>query len=181
MALTDEEEVVIKKEVAALKLENAAKRTENKELKDQIAEVTGEKKKVEEQVTTLTQQLTSTKEEVTKVKAESDTKIAELTTAQKEQQKMAKLQVLALKEGMVDPDGLKLADTSKITVDDKGELVGTEDLFKGLKETKPYLFGVTGNTTQPKTPKKQGEHEEKDVRTMKPEDYEAEKLKMING
>jgi hypothetical protein len=62
-------------------------------------------------------------------------------------QKAAKLadglKAAALKSGMIDLDGLKLADTSTVTLEDTAygmTVVGAEALMAKLKESKPYLF-----------------------------------------
>jgi len=180
MALTDDEEKVIKQEVAALKLENGKRRVEGKELEDTIATLTADINKSAKVIEKLTGEVTSAKEEVTKVKTDFDTKTAELEAKAKETSKIGKLEVAALKEGMIDVDGLKLADTSKITVDDKGNLVGTEDFFKGLKESKGYLFGKINTTNIDKVPKP-GDQTSVDAREMKKEDYEAAKNRLINS
>ena len=69
----------------------------------------------------------------------------------------AELKVAAQKAGMIDLDGLKLADLSKVTLEDDGVTVkGADELMTALKEAKPYLFGVpnkgTSNTTPPPPP-----------------------------
>ncbi|MDP3940608.1 MAG: phage scaffolding protein [Deltaproteobacteria bacterium] len=48
---------------------------------------------------------------------------------------------LVTKHGLRDGDGLKLLDTSGVTLDDKGALVGLDKAIKGWRESKPYLFG----------------------------------------
>jgi hypothetical protein len=76
-------------------------------------------------------------EEVTaKAKTEADARIIR-----------AELKAAALKAGMIDLDGLKLADLSKVTLKDDGTLDGADDMMKGLKETKPYLFGNADTST----------------------------------
>jgi len=69
----------------------------------------------------------------------------------------AELKAEAIKAGMVDLDGLKLADLTTVKLDDKGEVVGAAEMMKALKESKPYLFGQTSTTTQTNTsvPKKE--------------------------
>lgn len=71
-----------------------------------------------------------------KARAESDARIIR-----------AELKAVAIKAGMVDLDGLKLADLSGVKLDDKGEVVGAEDLMEGLKKAKPYLFAQAPTTT----------------------------------
>lgn len=70
----------------------------------------------------------------------------------------AELKAVAIKAGMVDLDGLKLADLSSVKLDDKGEVVGAEDLMASLKQAKPYLFAqppTTTTQTQTPAPKKE--------------------------
>lgn len=50
------------------------------------------------------------------------------------------LMIEAMKEGIVDPDGIKLADDSGLVVDDDFNVEGASDAIKKLKEAKPYLF-----------------------------------------
>ncbi len=50
------------------------------------------------------------------------------------------LQVEAMKQGIVDIDGIKLADRSKITIDEAHEVTGAEEAIKDLMARKPYLF-----------------------------------------
>lgn len=87
----------------------------------------------------------------------------------------AELKAVAIKAGMVDLDGLKLADLSTVTLDDKGDVQGADALMTALKEAKPYLFGATGTTTYtgsvptPKAP------EPKSAKDMTKAEYEAAK------
>lgn len=90
----------------------------------------------------------------------------------------AELKAEALKAGMIDLDGLKLADLSKVTLDDKGEVVGAEEMMNALKEAKPYLFGKgnTSSTENPPTPEKQ---QSKRATEMSAEEYAAAKAKLM--
>jgi hypothetical protein len=50
------------------------------------------------------------------------------------------LQVEAIKEGIIDIDGIRLADRSKITIDESHDVTGAEEAIKDLMTRKPYLF-----------------------------------------
>jgi hypothetical protein len=50
------------------------------------------------------------------------------------------LQVEAMKQGIVDIDGIKLADRSKITIDEAHDVTGAEEAIKDLMTRKPYFF-----------------------------------------
>ena len=83
---------------------------------------------------------------------DADAKVKAADKAASDRILQAELKAHALKAGLVDLDGLKLADLSKVKLNDKGEVEGADDLFKGLKESKPYLFGQSGNTSTPNNP-----------------------------
>ena len=73
----------------------------------------------------------------------------------------AELKAAAVKAGMIDLDGLKLADLSAVKLNDDGEVEGADDLLAALKEAKPYLFTAPanpqgGNTNPANPPKKTG-------------------------
>ena len=51
-----------------------------------------------------------------------------------------RMKAAALKAGMHDLDGLKLADMTKVTLEADGTVKGADELMAALKEAKPYLF-----------------------------------------
>lgn len=66
----------------------------------------------------------------------------------------SELKAAALKAGMVDVDGLKLADLTKVKLNADGEVEGADELMADLKKTKPFLFGVASTSnTNPVPPK----------------------------
>ncbi|MDB6104053.1 MAG: hypothetical protein JWO52_4052 [Gammaproteobacteria bacterium] len=85
--------------------------------------------------------------------AAADTKVKDANTAAEQRIIRAELKAEALKAGMVDLDGLKLADLTKVKINDKGEIEGAEALMTELKKAKPYLFGtVSTSSTAPVPP-----------------------------
>jgi len=59
----------------------------------------------------------------------------------------AELKVHAVRAGMVDLDGLRLLDTSGLTLDERDEVVGAESLMAQTRRTKPWLFGAGHSTS----------------------------------
>lgn len=86
-----------------------------------------------------------------KAAQDADGKIKEANTAAEQRVIRAELKAEALKAGMVDLDGLKLADLSKIKINEAGEVEGATELMEELKKAKPYLFGTQSSST-PNTP-----------------------------
>lgn len=74
-------------------------------------------------------------------------RIAELEASTREVVIRAELKAEALKAGMVDLDGLKLADTSVVTLNAAGEVVGAVALMAGLRRAKPWLFGAASSSS----------------------------------
>ncbi|HHW4685708.1 MAG TPA: phage scaffolding protein [Xylella sp.] len=93
----------------------------------------------------------------------------------------AELKAAALKAGMIDLDGLKLADLSRVTLKDDGTLEGADALMERLKKDKPYLFGPPATTSHlgklpdpaPATPKK--------ATDMTAEEYVVAKAAALKG
>lgn len=64
----------------------------------------------------------------------------------------AELKAAATAAGMVDLDGLKMADLSTVKLNDQGELEGAAELMEALKVAKPYLFKEVKSTSSTATP-----------------------------
>lgn len=176
MTIEEAEKIIVD-----LRKENAERRVANNSLKDELATAVAEHDKTKKAVETLTTTLKTTQEEVVKVKEDSVAAVAKLTADQKEAKKLDAVKIMALKEGLVDEDGLKLADLSKITMGEDGKLVGAEDVLKGLKEAKPYLFGKAQHSSNPDKKPKPGDPEVKDVKDQSPEEYERSKAELLKS
>lgn len=90
-------------------------------------------------------------DELAKLRVERDTlkAAAEKHAAEtSELHREYKLREALGKAGLRDADAIKMLDTSAVTIDDKGNLMGLDKAVKGWKEAKPYLFEDTApNTT----------------------------------
>ncbi|MFH5067214.1 hypothetical protein ACHHY8_02525 [Enterobacter cloacae complex sp. 2024EL-00215] len=126
--------------VQELRAENAKYRTSAKEAREQLDAAQNDAKKKSE---------------------EADQKVQSAEKAANARIIRAELKAVAVKAGMVDLDGLKLADLSSVTLGEDGEVTGAEDLMAKLKEAKPYLFAEpsksTTNTDVRVPPKKEPE------------------------
>jgi hypothetical protein len=105
-------------------------------------------------------------------------KVKEVQTAADQRVIRAELKAAAIKAGMVDLDGLKLADLSKVKLNDQGEVEGADELMDAMKKAKPYLFGApsTGNTQKPPKP---GDQAPKLATTMTDAEYAAARAAAI--
>ena len=107
-----------------------------------------------------------------KAREEADQKVTAAQASANERIIRAELKAEAIKAGMVDLDGLKLADLSKVKLNDAGEVEGADALMTELKKAKPYLFGTPGSTSNTETkPPKPGAPEIKDATTLSKEEY----------
>ena len=118
-------------------------------------------------------------EALTNATADADGKVTAAQQTANERILRAELKTVALKAGMVDLDGLKLADLSTVKLTDAGEVEGAEALMTLLKEKKPYLFAAASTTTQTNTPPTPKDLANKDARTLSSEDYKAQKAALI--
>ena len=94
---------------------------------------------------------------IRKADEEANAKIDSVRKAAGERIVRAELAIAAVKAGMIDLDGLKLADLSKVTLEADGAVKGAEELVAQLKKEKLYLFtsahganGTSGIATAPR-------------------------------
>jgi type IV secretory pathway VirB10-like protein len=111
--------------------------------------------------------------------ADADGKITAAQKAANDRIVRAELKAEAIKAGMVDLDGLKLADLSKVTLEEDGTVKGAEELMKALKEAKPWLFGTPG-TSGTGTPPPPRDPASKNAKDMTEAEYQAE-MKRLTG
>jgi hypothetical protein len=91
---------------------------------------------------------------------------------------MSELKAEAVRAGMVDLDGLKLLDTSTLTVGDRGEVAGAAALMDRFRRTKPWLFGAASSTTTAVPPPSQPPTA-KLAKDMTPEEYRAARAALL--
>ena len=68
-------------------------------------------------------------------------RLAALEASLRERLLRAELKAHAVRAGMVDLDGLKLLDTSRLVLNERDEVVGAAELMAETRRAKPWLFG----------------------------------------
>ena len=130
--------------IESLKEELASARARIKELNDESAgrRVAIDKLKSEHEASLakLTEDLKGRDEKI----AASEKTLAETREGMKNVQRDAALRMAARDAGIVDPDGLKLLDTSTVKVAEDGSVEIPAKFFDAAKEAKPWLFQQTG-------------------------------------
>ena len=107
-------------------------------------------------------------------KTEADAKVTAAQTAANERIIRAELKAEAIKAGMIDLDGLKLLDTSKVTIGDDGEVKIPDKFFEEAKVAKPWLFAAAGtSTSSTATPPKPGDPGPKAAKDMTADERKA--------
>jgi hypothetical protein len=86
------------------------------------------------------------------LQAALEQRLAALEAQMRERLMRAELKAHAVRAGMVDLDGLKLVDTTSLTLDDRDEVVGAETLMATLRRAKPWLFGAASSSSAASAP-----------------------------
>ena len=79
-------------------------------------------------------------------------RLAALEASVRERLVRAEMKAHAVRAGMVDLDGLKLLDTSQVTLNDRDEVVGAEALMAQMRRAKPWLFGGASTSSSAAAP-----------------------------
>ena len=116
--------------------------------------------------------------EAKKAKDEAEAHKTEAKTAADQRIIRAELKAEAIKAGMIDLDGLKLADLSAVKLDDNGEVVGAEELMTKLKADKPYLFQAPSSSNTDKKPDPNKDDKPKKAVDMTKDEANAEAAKL---
>ncbi|AVA33356.1 hypothetical protein C3Z06_06770 [Cupriavidus metallidurans] len=119
-------------------------------------------------------------EAASKANTDADAKVKAAQEAADQRVIRAELKAAALKAGMVDLDGLKLADLSGVKLNEAGEVEGAEALMEALKKSKPYLFGAPSTSTHGDPPKPKNP-EAKKATEMTEEEYRVAREAAVRG
>ncbi|MCE3608066.1 hypothetical protein LXA47_31340 [Massilia sp. P8910] len=117
---------------------------------------------------------------VESTKTEFGEKLTKAEVAANERLVRSELKAEALKAGMVDLDGLKLADLSGVKLGADGSVEGAEALMAALKEAKPYLFKQPqSSSSNPGGAPKADEGKAKSASSMSAEEYAKAKAEAL--
>jgi hypothetical protein len=146
-----------------------------------VRELRGEAKGWRLKAQELETQAKAAAEAAAKATTEAEGKVTAATKAADERIIRAELKAAAIAAGMVDLDGLKLADLSAVKLDESGNVTGANELMETLKTTKPYLFKapVTSNTNPEGAAPKPGDQKPKAAKEMTAAEYEAAKRALV--
>ena len=86
------------------------------------------------------------------VQAALEQRLAALEASLRERLLRAELKAHAVRAGMVDLDGLKLLDTSRLVLNERDEVVGAAELMVETRRAKPWLFGGTSSSSAAAAP-----------------------------
>ncbi len=132
-------------------------------------------------------ELTRLREQLRSAQAEHDAALTTLRAQSRERLLRAELRSEAVRAGIVDLDGLRLADMSAITFGEDGSIEGTDSVIANLKAAKPYLFAngkdkaSFGATTSPiaRAPVPAAP-ELVDARSLTREQWQAERARLLS-
>lgn len=99
----------------------------------------------------------------------------------------AELKSQAIQAGIVDLDGLRLAEIDGLSVNEAGDVQGAEEAIASLRKHKPYLFAVdrsgmaTGTTAQLQRPPSPAQPSTVDARSLSREAWQAERDRLLSA
>ena len=91
----------------------------------------------------------------------------------------AHMRTEALRSGMIDVDGIKLADLSSVKLGSDDKLVGASDVIEALKRTKPWLFGVSTSSSSAAIPPSSLPPRPKSALEMSDDEYHSARAALI--
>jgi len=99
----------------------------------------------------------------------------------------AELRTQAIRSGIVDLDGLRLADIDGLSLNEAGDVQGAEEAIASLRKHKPYLFPLdrsgtaTGTTAQLQRPPSPAQPSTVDARSLSREAWQAERDRLLSA
>lgn len=120
-------------------------------------------------------------ETIEQVRARADElerRLREAVTTHQESLVRAELKAEAVRAGMVDLDGLRLADLSQCRLTEAGEVEGASELMRRLRASKPWLFAQPSTSSAAKPPPSQPP-QQKLATQMTDEEWRAARAELL--
>jgi len=160
-------------ETATNAADAAPNSTSNTFSADYVKELRAENKATRLRTQELETQLAHAAESGKKLELDFSNKEKAISEQAKQAAIRSEMKVHALKAGMVDLDGLKLLDLSKIQLNEAGELENADAVLKQAKDSKPWLFNITTSTSSTASPPKASEVKTKSALEMSADELAA--------
>jgi len=112
--------------------------------------------------------------------AEYEAEISQLRTEYDSRLILARMQTEAVRAGIIDLDGLQLADLSAVTLRPDDKLIGAKEAVENLRRSKPWLFGVTLSSSSSATSPPSHAARPKSALEMTEDEYIAARAALIN-
>jgi hypothetical protein len=112
--------------------------------------------------------------------AEYEDEISQMRTEYASRLILARIQTEAVKAGMIDLDGLKLADLSAVTLRPDDKLIGAKEAMESLRRSKPWLFGTTLSSSSAAAAPPSQSARPRSAMEMTDEEYIAARAALIN-
>jgi hypothetical protein len=160
---------------------------------EQPRAVTDSEKRLRQELVRARQQLRLVQGErdaiLTSAHRERDLAVSQAREDARQRIVQAELKAHALRAGIVDLDGLRLADLGGVSLGEDGEILGAEETIATLRSDKPYLFAAAAQAPgvaevaaprrlhaapAPATPRTV------DARTLSREAWQAERAKLLS-
>jgi hypothetical protein len=96
----------------------------------------------------------------------------------------AELKAHAIRAGILDLDGLKLLDTSRLILGEDGTVTDAEQSVAGLKRDKPWLFGKSApalNSSHPATAPQAELPKARKATDMSFDEWQAARARLLRG
>ena len=141
----------IPKKVTETRREGGSSKTREEILADQLDEQISKSSKYRQANSDLKARLAEMEPQAQRG-AEAEESMSKLKLSHRQELAMARLEALAVKDGIVDPDALNLIDQSKLKFDKEGKPSNLADVLKEFRETKPHFFGAASSSSTAKVP-----------------------------
>ena len=137
--------------VADKRQEGGSSKTREEVLADQLDEQIGKGAKYRQSISEYKARLAELEPQAQRG-VEAEELVSNLKLSHRQELAMARLETLAVKQGIVDPDALALVDVSKLKFDKDGKPSNLADVLTDFREAKPHFFGAASSSSTVKVP-----------------------------